>query len=292
MSNLMTAVADPKSRSEARGLLLLQRHPLATFFVLAYAISWAFMFPVAASAQGLVSWQIPFSIYYLGSFGPMLSALAVTGLTTGASGIRALLGRIAKWRVGWGYVAFTVLGPMVFFAVAAIVGRVLTGRWPDWYLLGEADYLPYLGLAGVLALWLLTYGLGEEVGWRGFALPHLQRGHSALSAALILGVLWAFWHLPAFFFRDTYVEMGPVGFPIFFVSLACASTILAWLYNSTGGSLLMVILFHAFFNWLSVSEAGGPYVAIIMGAAAVFWAIRVVKLYGPENLAPVTKQVE
>lgn len=291
MSSPMTAIAGPKSRSEARALLLLQRHPLVTYFVLAYAISWSFMLPVAASAQGFVSWPIPFSLYYFGSFGPMLSALVVTGLTADGSGIRALLGRIAKWRVGRGYVAFTLLGPMVFFALAAIVGRVLTGNWPDLYLLGEADYLPYHGLAGVLALWLLTYGLGEEVGWRGFALPHLQRGRSALSAALILGVLWAFWHLPAFFFRDTYIEMGFVGFPVFLVSLASASVILAWLYNSTSGSLLMVILFHAIFNWLSVSEAGGPYVAIIMGAAAVFWAVRVIKLYGQQNLSSVSKQV-
>jgi membrane protease YdiL (CAAX protease family) len=108
--------------------------------------------------------------------------------------------------------------------------------------------VPYLGILGVLGLWFLTYGMGEEIGWRGYALPHLQRTRPAASAALLLGVLWACWHLPAFFFRDTYVEMGLSGFAMFVVSICFASVVFAWLYNSTGGSLLLVILFHVFFN--------------------------------------------
>jgi uncharacterized protein len=269
----------------------VKRHSLVVYFILAYAISWAFMLPVAASVQGLVKLRIPPALYYLASFGPMSAALIVTGLTEGRQGIRRLLGGLRKWRVGLGYYAFSILAPIALFALAVLASRAMTGNWPDLSLLGKADYLPYLGAPGVLALWLLTYGLGEETGWRGFALPRLQRNRSAASATLILALLWACWHLPAFFFRDTYVDMGIIGFPMFLISLIFAAMVFTWLYNSTGGSLLMVVLFHAVFNWLSVSEAGGQFAAMLMSAPMVAWAIYVVRRYKPENVAPVERQV-
>ena len=268
-----------------------KHHALAVYFLLTYAISWAFMIPVAASAQGLLKQQIPYALYYLASFGPLAAALIVTAITEGRAGIRTLLSGLLKWRVGIGYVAFSVIAPIVLFGIAVLVTRMTTGAWPDLRLLGQADYLPYLGIPGVLILWLLTYGLGEEVGWRGFALPRLQRNRTAASAALILGVFWGLWHLPAFFFRDTYIAMGLLGLPIFLVSVSFASVVFTWLYNSTGGSLLMVVLFHAVFNWLSVSQAGGESSAIVMSAPVVAWAIYVVRRYKPENVAPLAKQV-
>lgn len=264
---------------------------LVIYFILAYAISWAFMLPVALSTKGIIEANVPKSLYYLASFGPGLSALIVTGLTEGRAGLRSLLSRLLKWRVALRYYAFAILAPVALFGVAVLANRVIAEVWPDLSLLGQIDYVPYLGVPGVLGLWLLTYGLGEEVGWRGFALPHLQRTRPAANAAILLGLLWAGWHLPAFFFRDTYVDMGLPGFVMFAVSIAFASVVLAWLYNSTGGSLLLVILFHIFFNWLSVSEAGGPFVAILMSAPVVAWAIYVVRRYGPENAAPLPKQV-
>ena len=80
-----------------------------------------------------------------------------------------------------------------------------------------------------------------------------------------------------------------LGLPMLLVSVVSASFILTWLYNGTRGSLLMVVLFHALFNFFSVSEAGGEGAAIIMSAVVVFWAVRVIKVYGRENLAPVEK---
>jgi membrane protease YdiL (CAAX protease family) len=269
----------------------MKRRVLVIYFVLAYAISWACMLPVALSAQGIIFQSVPYALYYLASFGPALSAVIVTGATKGRPGLLSLLSRLWKWRVDFRYYAFAVLAPIALFGVAVLANRVVTGAWPDLNLLGQADYVPYLGIPGVVVLWFLTYGLGEETGWRGFALPHLQRTRPAANAALLLGVLWAGWHLPAFFFRDTYVEMGLPGFAMFVVSICFASVVFAWLYNSTGGSLLLVILFHVFFNWLSVSEAGGQFVAILMSAPVIAWAIFVVRRYGTENVAPILKQV-
>lgn len=266
-------------------------HALLLYFLLAYAISWAIEIPVALSIQGVISARVPPSLYYFASFGPFLAALVVTIAAEGSSGVRRLFAGLAKWRVGKDYVIFAILTPPILFGVAVLFSRLLQGAWPDLSLLGNIDYLPHLGILGVLGLWLLTFGLGEETGWRGFALPRLQESRSAFSAALIIGVLHTFWHLPAFFFRDTYIAMGLLGLPMLLVSVVSASFILTWLYNGTRGSLLMVVVFHGLFNFFSVSEAGGEGAAIIMSAVVVFWAVRVIKVYGRENLAPAEKWV-
>ncbi len=268
----------------------IKRHSLIAYFVLAYAVTWAVEIPIALSYQGVIATRVPLWTHYFASFGPFVAAVIVTALTEGGGAVRSLLARIVKWRVDWRYYAFAVLGPVILFALAAIVSRVITGNWPDLSLLGKADYLPYVGLPAALGLWLFSYGLGEETGWRGYALPHLQSARSATTATLILALIWAGWHLPAFFYRDTYIAMGPLGFPLFAFSLLFAAMVLTWLYNATGGSVLLVILFHAFFNWLSVSDAGGPYAATIMTIPVIVWALLIPRVYGMENAAPIPRQ--
>lgn len=261
---------------------LVKRNPL---------ISWGVWSPIVASAQGWVNWDVPYALYYFGSFGPAISAFILTALIEDVAGIRNLLSRIFKWRVEFRYYAFAVLAPIGLFTLAYLLNRVVAGKWSDLSLLGKADYLPYLGPFGVLGLWFLTYGFGEETGWRGFALPHLQKDRSAASATLILALLWATWHLPAFFFRDTYVDLGVLGFPLFAFMMIFSTMTFTWLYNSTRGSVLIVIVFHAVFNWLSVSEAGGQFAPSIMSAPIVLWALYVARRYGQENAAPIAKQV-
>lgn len=266
--------------------ILLKQHPVMVYFILAYTISWAIELPLAASAQGWLQVPVPPALHYLASFGPMLSALIVTAATEGRQGIRQLLAGLVKWRVGTGWILFAIFSPIALFAAAAIAGYAANGAWPDLALLGEVDYLPYLGIAGAFLLWLLTFGVGEEVGWRGYALPRLEKRHSALTATLMLGVAWALWHLPAFFYKDTYVAMGLVaGLPLLLLSILAASIIFTWLYNNTGGSLLMVILFHALFDFLSVSRAGGDNVAAIMSAGVMIWAVLLVILFKSRLMA-------
>jgi uncharacterized protein len=268
----------------------IKKYPLPVYFILTYAISWSFMIPVALSAQRLVSWQVPYGLYYFASFGPMCAALIITAFTEGVPGVRRLLGRLLKWQVGLRYYVFAVLVPIGLFALAVLINLIYTGARSDLRLLGEADYLPYVNPLGALALWLLTYGMGEETGWRGFALPHLQRNRTAASATVILAVAWAGWHLPAFFFRDTYTDLGVFGFPIFAISILFTTMVFTWLYNSTAGSLLLVVLFHGIFNWLSVSEAGGQFAAPIMSIPIIIWAFIIPRRYGLENAAAIPKQ--
>jgi len=264
----------------------IKRNPLPVYFILAYALSWAIEVPIALSVQGVIAIQLPLPIHYFASFGPMLAAIIVAGLSDGAAGLHKLFAGLLKWRVKPVYALFALALPAALFSLAVIVSRLIEGAWPDLSLLGEADYLGRIGIPGVIGLWLLTFGFGEEVGWRGFALPRLQASRSAYSSALILGVLWAGWHLPAFFYRDTYTAMGLLtGFPMLLISVSAASVTMTWLYNSTQGSLLMIVLFHALFNFFSVSSAGGGSAPIVMSAVIVFWAVRAVKVYGPDTLA-------
>jgi membrane protease YdiL (CAAX protease family) len=270
----------------------LGKHSLLAYFILAYAITWAFEIPLAAAGQGWIASGIPFGIHYLGGFGPMLAALIVTATIHGRRGVRDLFSGLLKWRVGAGWIVFSFLSPFAMFAFAAVAMRATSGIWPNLSLLGEVDYLPYLGIPGAVILWLLTWGMGEEVGWRGFALPRLQRDRSALSATIILGVIHALWHLPAFFYKDAYKAMGlAAGLPMLVISVVAAAILFTWIYNSTRGSLLMVTVFHALFDWLSVSKAGSTTAPAIMSGVVWVLAVLVVVIYKPANLSRVGKQV-
>ncbi len=262
------------------------------YCILAYAISWAFEIPLAASAQGWIAYPIPFAIHYLAALGPMLAAMIVTGIAEGKAGMQKLFSELLTWRVRIAWLLFAMGVPIGLFVIAIFVKWMTSGIWLNWSLLGQVDYLPYLGAGGALLLWLLSFGLGEETGWRAYALPRLQKRHTALNSTLILGVIWAFWHLPAFFYRDTYMAMGLVGgLPMLLLSILAASIVFTWLYNSTGGSLLIVILFHGFFDFLSVSSAGGVSAASVMSAAVMILAVLIVILYKPENLSSRARQV-
>ncbi|HMV85410.1 MAG TPA: type II CAAX endopeptidase family protein [Blastocatellia bacterium] len=193
-----------------------QQHPLAMFFLGAFAGAWLFMIPLALSAQHLLP-PLPPALHYASAYGPMLSAFFVTWLTGGGEGLREFMGRMCKWRVGWRWLVISALSPLFLYALGAIAARTVEGEWPAFLQLGQPNFLPDLGLLGALLLWIFNSGLGEETGWRGFALPHLQRNHGALTATLILALFWSLWHIPAFFYLPSYRQVGLRVLPGFFV---------------------------------------------------------------------------
>lgn len=262
----------------------LQRNSLLGYFILAYAISWSIGIPLALIAQGKVDWKIPSYIHYFYAYGPMLAALIMTGLTKGKAGIADIFKRLTNWRMSplWWLIA---ISPLIGYAVVVIVLRLIQGTWADLNLLGEVNFLPNLG-AGALLLWIFTYGMGEEIGWRGYALPRLQEKMSALNATLVLGVLWALWHLPIFFYLfDPAIAIG------WFFGLMSGAILFTWLYNSTGGNLLAVALWHGAFNFITASAAGEGLGAAIMSTLVMVWAVALIFIYKPANLSKQTKQV-
>jgi CAAX protease family protein len=188
--------------------LWVKEHQLITYFVLAYAISWIIVAPLVASAQGFIDVPVPFALHYLNDYGPLLAALITAGVANGTDGLRGLFQRMIKWRVGLGWgLLVAAFSPLALYGIAVGIVVGLGDPPPDLSRLGTITYLPYLGLAGWI-FWILTAGIGEESGWRGFALPKLQRHMSALSATLIVTLFWVGWHLPRFFYYGAYMELG------------------------------------------------------------------------------------
>jgi len=253
--------------------------PVVRFFLLTYGLSWAFFIPVAA-ASGPAITPVQSLLVLLGTFAPSVVALWLTARAEGDPGIRALLGRTVRWRVAarWYLLA---AGYMAAIKLAvALVHRVGTGAWPrlgteSWYL-----------IPAVIAF-STPFQAGEEIGWRGYALPRLAARFGLARASILLGLVWACWHLPLFFVRgaDTFGQ----SFLVYVLQVTAISVALAWLYARTDGSLLLVMLMHAAVNnskdlvpsalpgatnplGLSASPVAWLTVALLWVAAAFFLA--------------------
>jgi membrane protease YdiL (CAAX protease family) len=255
------------------------RHLIA-FFILAYAISWSIAVPLALANQGILPAILPQWTHYLVAFGPMLSALIVTGISQGPPGLKELGGRMIRWRVcpKWWIIAFS---PLIIGYVVILILNGFTGSEIRLSSLGALNYLPPLG-NGALLLSILTFGLGEETGWRGFALPRLQKGRSALAATMILAAFWALWHLPQFFYM-----LDPSMAVVWMLGLFASAVILTWLYNSTQDSILMVAIWHGCFNFVTASTADAGILPAVMTTIVIIWAAVVIVRYKPKHLMSI-----
>src|SRR5829696_3752984 len=241
----MTSANPPvQSASPYKGLLA--RHPLVFFFIFAYAGTWLFELPYVLSEYGVgllpysspvLLWTSPVSIF----IGPFLAAFVMTGATEGRAGVRRLLRRFVLWRVGFRWYLFAFVGIPVI-AVLSVV--VLPGVLGSFQGLGTLAPLSVLGV--FVYVLFLGGALGEEPGWRGFALPRLQSVHGPLLGSLILGPLWALWHLPLFF--TPWNELTTFNVVVFVLATTCLAIMYTWVFNNTKGSVLMAILIHASFN--------------------------------------------
>lgn len=265
--------ADPH-HATTRGLVA--RHPLLAFFALTYAVSWSLWLPLVVFRDRLPG-ALGFVLMLLGSLVPSAVAILLVAAIHGRGDVRALLRRLLQWRVGARWY-------LVVLAVPVLV--------PCALLIGGAFPTTAIAISTVLSLFLFSIfpgsALGEEIGWRGFALPRLQARHSALAASIALGAVWAPWHLPLWLTGSAGHPLGL--YPAFAVAVVAMSVLYTWIYNSTRGSLLIVVLFHATTN-LPISLfadalLGGTvpvfliYVALMVVVAAV-----VAVVSGPAHLS-------
>jgi membrane protease YdiL (CAAX protease family) len=175
----------------------------------------------------------------LGTVAPSVVALALTERAEGRAAMLALVNRIFLWHVRARWYVFAVGFIPAIKLSAAVIHRIVNGGWPRFG--DEAWYV--MAIAIVFSTWVQA---GEEIGWRGYALPRLSALVGLGPASVILGVIWASWHLPLFFFpgADTLGQ----SFPLYLLQVTALSVALAWLYWRTGGSLLLVMLLHAAIN--------------------------------------------
>ena len=254
---------------------IVKHYPLGTFFGLTIALSWAAMAPWLRGGGEDIPWF---------TFGPLLTALIVTALISGRAGLKGLLGRQLEWRVGIGWYAVALGLPLALELATVALNVALGAHTPAWERMSA-----WSSILGTVALYTVLSGpLGEELGWRGFALPRLlgrfaNHPYGALAASLILGVIHAAWHLPLFL-------VGEMDVPSFLGTIVGA-VLVTWLFQHTRGSVLLAVLFHAANQnsgrFLSPLFAGADatqqhWLKLIVWAAA---AIAIVFVAGPARLA-------
>ena len=234
----------------------MRKHPLIAFFVLAYLLTW-WTYPLLKFSPLL---GIP------GLFGPALAAIIMAAVTDGKSGVKALLSRVVLWRVGLRWYVIALGLPTVLALVTAGLN----------YLLRSSDI--QAGRVGVLDFVVFVLVVGEELGWRGYALPLLLEKRSAVTASLILGLMWGIWHLPTFVIPGTPQYGLP--FAAFLLLTIEYSILMTWLFLHTRGSVLIATLFHGAINlsqgfFLGGVEGASRYwlLSIVYGVAALITAL-------------------
>jgi uncharacterized protein len=266
-----TTAPQPATASLLRRLLT--RHPLVSFFVLAYALTWLGWSPWFLSEAGVG--LLPYDGEEISLYsnivalvlGPTLSAFIMTAATEGREGVRRLLRRIVLWRVGFRWYVFVLLGiPAIVLVSTVVMPGALASFQPS-------EVPSTLVLYVVAGPFMLFAGgpVFEEIGWRGFALPRLQRLHGPLVGSLLLGALWGLWHLPLFLIPTWDTPHGsPLDVALFVIWAMAITLVFTWIFNNTKGSVLLAILAHGSVNMAAASVYGLFPAPTVTGGIANF----------------------
>lgn len=264
----------------------LKCHSLSAGLALMFLLTW----PLDLASSGILPIRPPNVLFIFLGWGFIAASVAITGLTLGKAGVIALLKRYLQWRVGWKWYLAAFVLPPALLLLGVTLNATLTKVPPDFSTVMAHEIF---GKSANLPLFILPFFMieiisnGEEIGWRGYALPRLQAKYSAFASSLFLGVIWGFWHLPRYL-----PIFNPAAFGWFMVHITAASILLAWLYNGTGGSLLLVMIFHAAGNTAGMflpmdndpsSPGMGAY--IIFALLEALAAIVVTVITGPDRLS-------
>jgi membrane protease YdiL (CAAX protease family) len=264
---------------------------MVLFVLLTFAVSWVLWVPdtVAARRTATVPDQLATA---LGAGGPLVAAVLCIAFYEGRPGFRDLAQRFLTWRVPLRWYAVVLLGPAALSIVATGAGIAFGGDVPNFadppiltaYPLpeGAEGSVPWLALLPAVMLQQLVAGsaLGEEPGWRGYALPRLQHDYSSLTASLMLGTIWGVWHLPLWLRPDQPVALQ-VEWEL--PRIIAIAVLITWVFNHTSGSLLLAMLLHASIavTGLFLSSSDVPAIGAVL---TCLLAAVVVASCGPRRL--------
>jgi uncharacterized protein len=256
----------------------VRKHPVVTFFIAAYTLSWAYWIPLAVA--GVRIYPGSRATHFPGLLGPGVAAFVVTGLTQGRTGITALARRLVHVSRPVPRFLFYSFSPLILLVIAVLVAKAAQNPLPPLSDFAIYSGLPPAGLPAVVLLVLLCNGFGEETGWRGFALAPLQQQFGPVVGTFVLALLWAGWHAPTFFIVDTYRGMTlPMLAGGFGLGICAGALVLSRIAQRTDGSVLAAALWHAGYNMTSATAAGRGIIAAVTTTAVIVWALAL--LFGP-----------
>ena len=262
---------------------------LITYFGLAYLISWTIWLPLYGHVFGLTYLPtLPFN-HAIGGLGPLIASFLTTWIFSKTEGVKKLLAKCFQIKPLI-YLGIALFSPFILAFIAALIsyfidktpinlsGLLTTKEFPQWNLLTFFIYN------------FLFFGFGEEVGWRGFALPRLQNKSNALTASIVLTLFWALWHLPLFFYRPGYTTMEWTGILGWVFSLLTGSILLTWLYNSSRASILICAVFHSTIDIAFTADIADKNIVNYMGFLITVWGILTIIIFKPKNLATIERE--
>ena len=273
-----------------------------SFFAFAYIWSWSWWIPVVltlhtdggAFQNYIPGWIVPFVL--IGAYGPSISAIVITVFTSGRNGLKSLLSQFFRWRAPVIVHIMIWLGPSIFVIVAMIIAPRTTAS------LGQINWSQLQIIPMVLLSGLIFGPLAEELGWRGFALPTLQKSNSALKSSLIIGVLWCFWHTPLFWAPGGTLISGQeitiIGIGKYLLYAIGLAIIFTWIYNNSKGSVLLSVAFHAIVNaslplllFPAASANSSKMINSISMIPTWIVVIILIVIYGSKNLSKKSRVV-
>lgn len=227
----------------------IRRWPLAAYMILLFGVEWLLVWAFQSTTA-------PMAALFIGAWLPNIAGILVTGVVDGRDGLRRLFSRVVRWQVGYKWYIIAWCVPLVITLLAlsiyALVGNTRPAPAPEALLVE-------------LLLFNIILGpLGEELGWRGTALPLMQERWNVITASLVLGVIWGLYHVPTFILPGLPQNNVPV--LAFMLGAMALNIFMVWMFNHTHGSLIMPFLAHWSFNF--IGSATGIY-----GVPALLWIV-------------------
>jgi membrane protease YdiL (CAAX protease family) len=252
----------------------IKKHPLPTYFALTFAISWGAILIVVGPGGIPITTDQVVMLGMATLLGPSVAGILLTGLASGRVGLRELLSRLLRWRVGARWYAVALLtAPLSATAVLLALSLLSPEFLPGIFAADDKATLLLMGIAGGLVV-----GFFEELGWTGFAIPRLRQRYGVLTTGLIVGLLWGAWHFIMFWESDSFSGALPLALLLarLFSWLPAYRVLMVWVYDRTK-SLLVAMLMHvslvASLMIIEPSLTGGDLLTYILVRAAVLWVI-------------------
>jgi membrane protease YdiL (CAAX protease family) len=258
--------------------------PLFIFFVLAYLISWIIWLPLYDQAIGIA--DIPALPYNhgLGGLGPLLASFLTILIYNKKDGIKRIVKQVLQIRPIF-YLVIAVFSPFLLAFITMLYGYFVDNSSLKLSTLLTSTEFPEFNFFTIIIYNLVFFGFGEEVGWRGFALPRLQENFNALSSSFILTAFWAIWHLPLFLYRPGYMSMELAGTFGWVFSLLTGSILLTWLFNETKGSVLICAVYHSTIDIAFTADYADVNTANYLGLLITVWGLATVIIFKAKNLS-------